>query len=191
MDSQIVSDEEKLKLREWFIENEYDMDPQWKLLYRGSEEGFLALSWGQKCTEKHNVICIIESEHGNVFGGFTVSGWKAHPEEDYDVAYNKDSKAFLFLLRSVNGSKADTFPIKQDTSHELSATASERQHLTCFGNNGLDMAICDKCDENKRSWTGWMNEEWSYTTPTVNHLNGGKQYFKVKEIEMFINCKSI
>ena len=188
MDSQILTEEEKLKLRQMFIKNNYEMHPEWKLIYRGSDEGFDSHSWNEKCTEKQNLIAIIHSSSHNVFGGFSVNGWVKPSAMSYEISYKEDYHAFLYSLRSSDGNKEpEIFRIKPEDVRQ--ATVSECNHMCCFGFNGYDMAISDKCNENRISWVAWQGNRCSFKTPTGNYLNGGRQNFSVLEIEVFMNCK--
>ena len=192
MDSKILTDEEKLTLRQLFIDNKYEMHPEWKLLYRGSENEFDSYKWNDKCTQRQNVISIIHSEHDNVFGGFTANGWKKPTEHEYQVEYQKDEKACLYLLRSNKGYKSEIFGIKNVEKDIERALPAEIGHMSCFGDNGYDIAIINKCNVNNKSCAGWIYQTGSYKTPENewNYLNGNVQNFLVKEMEVFMNVAS-
>ena len=48
----------------------FSPDSRLKLLYRGTEDGFSAYAFHDKCDEVPNVLTIIRSTESNVFGGF-------------------------------------------------------------------------------------------------------------------------
>lgn len=189
MDSQILDEENKLKLREMFIEYDQKMALEWKLIYRGSNENFDCHIWNERCTEKQNLIVIIHSEHGNIFGGYTERGWKKPTTMSYQLSYQQDDNAFLYLLQSEcnKNKKPEIFKIKEEDIGF--AIVSECNHMSCFGFNGYDMAISNQCNKNQISWIGWRNNKCSYKTPPDNYLNHGIQNFKVIDIEVFANCK--
>merc|ERR1712228_601118 len=70
---------------------------EWKLLYRGSRDGYKIKQCHSKCYNHSNVVLIVESEKGNVFGGFTEIGWDLQAK---NYEHQSDPNAFLFLIRS-------------------------------------------------------------------------------------------
>ena len=48
----------------------------WKLLYRGTRDGFRASDFHQKCDNKGETVVVINS-NGNLFGGYTPNSWKS------------------------------------------------------------------------------------------------------------------
>ena len=67
------------------------------LIYNSSSYGFNREFIINHIYGKKNLIVLIESVNGNVFGGFTSVGWKKGAE---DVEYSRDDYAFLFSIRS-------------------------------------------------------------------------------------------
>jgi hypothetical protein len=63
-----------------------------QLLYKVSRDGFESYDFHRKCKDKPNTLIIVESEHGNVFGGFTSLAWRK------DGGWKPDEKAWLFSL---------------------------------------------------------------------------------------------
>ena len=66
---------------------------QWKLIYRGSRDGFSANVFHSKCDNNPNTLTLIKTTKSYVFGGFTRRTW--NPKIDY---YVDDSEAFLISL---------------------------------------------------------------------------------------------
>eukprot|EP01084_Bolivina_argentea_P111483 198880_1 len=88
---------------------------EWNLLFRGSNDGFLASTFHLKCDDMANTICVIESNHGNVFGGFTTLPWKS------DVGrYHVDEEAFVFIVRKKKKSLKKAIMYLQYTSSQHS-----------------------------------------------------------------------
>ncbi len=50
---------------------------QIQLLYRGSENGFSASNFHQKCDNIPNTLVIVRTEFGKTIGGFTQYAWNA------------------------------------------------------------------------------------------------------------------
>eukprot|EP01083_Nonionella_stella_P178459 630446_1 len=69
-------------------------DKRWRLLYRGSRDGFAANVFHNKCDGKANTLSIIRTNSNNVFGGYASVPWKG------DGSYAADNDAFIFLIRS-------------------------------------------------------------------------------------------
>ena len=46
-----------------------------KLIYRGSENKFLAAEFHKKCDNMGPTFIIVKSEHFKIFGGFTDINW--------------------------------------------------------------------------------------------------------------------
>eukprot|EP01084_Bolivina_argentea_P256830 432575_1 len=51
---------------------------QFKLLFRASENGYLASTFHTLCDGKVPTICIVKSDNGNIFGGYTSIKWKSY-----------------------------------------------------------------------------------------------------------------
>jgi hypothetical protein len=47
-----------------------------QLLYKGSRDGFESYDFHRKCKDYPNTFAFVESEHGNIFGGFTSLAWR-------------------------------------------------------------------------------------------------------------------
>jgi len=84
--------------------------PQFKLLYRGSENDYSAQKFHELCDNHGPTICLIKSNFGNIFGGYTSIKWEANSYNmyQYQKISHKDIDAFLFLIRdqSNNNKKA-------------------------------------------------------------------------------------
>jgi hypothetical protein len=68
-------------------------DLQLSLLYKGQREGSSALSFHFRCDNKGPTICLIKSEHGKTFGGYTNLNWNS-----YDNWIAGEGKSFIFQL---------------------------------------------------------------------------------------------
>ena len=63
-----------------------------KLLYRGSRDGDRTKICHQLCDNKQNILIIIQSDIGNIFGGYSKIGFKVSNKAEYLV----DNNCFLF-----------------------------------------------------------------------------------------------
>ena len=66
---------------------------KFNLLYRASEHGHYVKGFHSFCDNKGPTLTIIESDHGNIFGGYTSKSWTSTKD-----GYVKDQNAFLFLI---------------------------------------------------------------------------------------------
>ena len=65
-----------------------------KLLYRGSRDGDRTKTCHELCDNKQNVIIIMQSDTGYIFGGYSKIGFKINNNLDYKI----DNNCFLFSL---------------------------------------------------------------------------------------------
>jgi hypothetical protein len=73
-----------------------DDKSEWKIIYKGTKDGFRAKDFHDKCDNHSNTITII-SANNHIFGGFTSAFWHSKCRSSYD------SKAFLFSLDTKSG----------------------------------------------------------------------------------------
>lgn len=113
---------------------------EWKLLFRGSDDGFLARTFHMKCDDVPNTVCIIESDKGNVFGGFTTVPWKS------DVGrYQVDEEAFVFIVRKKKKALKKAIMYLQYTSSQHSVV--HNKYMGPVFGYGHDIYIRNKADK--------------------------------------------
>ena len=66
-------------------------NPRLKLLFRASENYYSARKFHEKCDDKGATITIIQSNWGNIFGGYVSNSWGKT---------TRDENAFLFIIKS-------------------------------------------------------------------------------------------
>eukprot|EP01083_Nonionella_stella_P039282 106841_1 len=102
-DSVIMDRNEQLTLIEILMKNIQTKPKERKikidctLLYRMSKHGKKPSAFHSYCDRKERIITVIQSEHGNVCGGFM----SVAPSSNYaiDKCYKKDDQSFIFLIR--------------------------------------------------------------------------------------------
>jgi hypothetical protein len=146
----------------------------WRLLYRGSRDGFGSSNFHSKCDQQLNTVTIILTTAGYIFGGFTPIAW------DSSNTYKADNtaKSFVFSLKNPRNTEPKIFPL----SNASSAIYCHPSDGPRFGN---DIDVADSCNENTYSST---NLGCSYTNDTGidgNQVFTGERNFQVKEIEVF------
>lgn len=180
LDSNILNYELKLKLINLC---QFPIDQKWKLLYRGSENGFGAQDFHSKCDNKPNTLTIIKSTNGYIFGGYTDAKW------DQSFQYKEDKNAFLFSL--VNKEK---MPVKMKIfkGREKYAIVSNGGVLLGFGHfngNGHDLFISDNSNIKAESYSClgscYQHPSYNYKSEAANSFLAGSKVFKVQDIEIF------
>lgn len=142
--------------------------PKFKLLYRGSRDGFRAHNFHSRCDKKGPTVVIIQSDHGKIFGGFAGASWTS------TSTYVSSQDSFLFSLTDPT-----YYPIKK--SQEQWALCCGPNSGPIFGRNP-DLSIVDKCATEESSFSIGL------TYQSNNHSDtkiAGGSTFRVKEIEVF------
>jgi hypothetical protein len=144
---------------------------KWKLLYRGSRDGFRSSDFHRLCNGQTNTVTVILTTNGNIFGGFTPVAW------DSSGGYRQDSsqKSFLFTVKDARGSSPTTFPI---ASYQY-AIQGNPSYGPMFG-GGSDLCVSDNCQTNPSTCQGSGH---TYRNTQVGGFTGEPD-FKVKEIEV-------
>jgi len=143
---------------------------KFKLVYRGSRDGFTASAFHAKCDKIKPSVTIVQSNSKNrIFGGFT--------DQDWAVTYNyKNSyNAFVFSI-----TEKEKFFLKP--SMQKYSTYGHGNYLACFG-GGFDFRICDNCNSMSNSDSNFGH---SYDTKgKAKETLSGTCNFLVKEIEVY------
>ncbi|CDW83874.1 UNKNOWN [Stylonychia lemnae] len=150
---------------------------QTKLLYKATNDGFLAANFHQKCDNQGKTISFILSDQGQVFGGYTSLSWASN-----NTQY-KDNDAFIFSL-----SKNTLHKQYQNFDY---AVYHGKDYLIVFG-GGHDIRIYTGCNNNTSN-LNQCNLGYAYLPPqglkygdqqATEYLAGSAQ-FKVIEIEVY------
>jgi hypothetical protein len=150
-----------------------------RLLYRGSSDGFGANAFHSKCDGfEGKTVTFILTDEGYIFGGFTPLSW------DSGGAFKGDAngEGFVFTLKNPYGLAEQKFPLRDN--QRAKAICCRRSAGPIFG--GYDIYIADQCNEDASSYSNWFG--YSYENRTCidgKTFFAGKQFFKVDEIEVF------
>ena len=142
-----------------------------KLLYRGSRDGDRTKTCHELCDNKQNVLIIMKSETGYIFGGYSKIGFKTNN----NYAYERDNNCFLF---SLNLKKI--YPVIKDKN--VICHTRETSGLCFFGSLMFYDYFMSKKD--------WPNlnmdiKQYFNNLETIYEMNGGQEYFKCDELEVF------
>jgi hypothetical protein len=151
----------------------------WRLIYRASEHGFDAADFHRCCDTFAPTISIIQTDFGNLFGGFTTVPWSSATLRSNQA----DEKAFLFTLKNTVQVPPTRFPISEAYKH-----CAISHNPTCgpnFGsptNNGSDLCLRNKFTDK----TNFIFFPRSYVdTTNIGSTIFAKRYFACKEVEVF------
>jgi len=166
LDSKIVkSYDDVSRIRKWITNG----SARFKLLYRGTRDGFTTANFQKKCGTYKPTITIVKSNYDKVFGGFTDQDWSN--TSNYKVSTN------VFLFSVTNKKK---YALKANNS--MYATYTNPGYLPTFG-GGFDFYCCEGCDKNT---TSYCNFPYSYeANGDTKETFAGAYNFSVKEIEVF------
>ena len=185
IDTQILTDDEQTKLFELVnkqLDNESNIE--WKLLYRASRDGFGREDFYSKCNGRNDIICIIQSEQNNVFGGYqSVKCDKERADESvkYDKMYEDDPSAFIYKISLADDlqAKVEIFPV-QNNGRE--AIQHYQSGYLSFGYAGMAMYILDNGFEARGYASAYDCDEYKLKR---YQLNGESTNYLMKEIEVF------
>jgi hypothetical protein len=159
---------------------------KFKLLWRGSRDGFGAMEFHDRCDGYANTLTLILDTKGNIFGGFTPVEWESRlpaSPSDCSNCWKSDPrmKSFLFTLKNPFGTDAMKFELRPE---------KQKYAVWCCSSDGPWFGGNDilVCDDSNHIYTCTSNHTYDYGyLSAVYHsaLLTGSEEFKVKEIEVF------
>jgi hypothetical protein len=160
--------------------NIFCLSLRWRLLYRGTRDGFKAIDFHSKCDPFKQTLAIIKSTTGHVFGGYTDQDWSGK-------CYKIDSNAFIFSLINL-----DKKPLVMKCLPNQTAICCSDTIGVTFGNNSsCDILVCDESNVKKESGSNlgssFEHPKYEFDTDEANAFLAGSMYFQTLEIEVF--CK--
>jgi hypothetical protein len=167
LDSLIISDFPKLF--DEFRTKEF------RLLWRGSRDGFNCKSFHRKCDGHANTLMVIIDTKGNIFGGFTPSTWNSKSCFTGDDSL----RSFLFTLKNPHNVAPRKFALK--TERKGNAIFCTRDNGPRFGPD--DICVYADC---QKGTTRCFGETFVNDTELVGKtILAGSESFDIKEIEIF------
>ena len=152
---------------------------RFKLLYRASNHAYSHKKFHELCDNKGPTICIIKSNWGNIFGGFTWRSW--HPGAGINWNWVSDEDAFLFLIKSNDELIQNECPtiIDMISKRGDKAICCDKRYGPLFG-GGHEICINGDCNAPvdataKRHFTySWPLNESTYKCDVTDNLSGSK-----------------
>ncbi|KAK8792769.1 hypothetical protein WA158_004933 [Blastocystis sp. Blastoise] len=159
---------------------------QWKLLYRGSRDGYSASSFHSHCDYHGETVVIVRQVNKkmgiNIFGGYTSQSWNCTDSFCYD------SEAFLFTLINEH----QIAPSRYNIADPEKAIYNSASFGPIFGAGGC-IAIYDECNKNSLSYCT-SNSYSVKETPQRSSLfvntagKDSRNTFIVDDIEVYGLC---
>jgi len=169
IDSKILKEKEQNLLLSYLSRSQ--RKKKWRLLFRGSRDGFDAATFHRKCDNKGATITIVHSNLGHVFGGYTSLPWTSHTG-----TYCNDNDSFIFLLRSKRGQKG-----KYTIKNNAYSVYHQAGYGPTFG-GGFDFYLCSNCNTTNSSYS---NAGHSYSCNSDQTLLAGAYNFTVQDYEVY------
>jgi hypothetical protein len=144
-----------------------------KLLWRGSRNGFRASDFHDRCDGHAPTLTLIQDSGGNIFGGFTLVEWDSSDEAKADPS----QKSFLFTLKNPHNFPAKIFALMAEKTDRAIRCDSS------YGSHFRDLCLSDNCNANPGSFLGrsYANDTDLQGTTVLT----GSLHFTVKEVEVF------
>ena len=172
MDSMIVKDPSEVDMiRSWL--SSHPSLIKFKLLVRGTRDGFDAVTFHNRCDNKQNTLVLVKTEHDRRCGGFTEVEW--NPMENY----KQQNNSFLFSID--HKTKFDIMAAKCQWS-----MCGNSSYLPTFG-GGHDLHLANNCNLNQFSYSkfGHSYAAGKFAGKNMRETLTGKEHFKVLEYEVF------
>jgi hypothetical protein len=173
--STLLPSAQQHKLNEFYGKS----NQQWKLIYRGTRDGFHSEDFHRCCDNKGPTVTVILSDDGYLFGGYTTVPWKT-PQDSLFGVHKEDSTAYLFTLTNPHHILATKFKIRNDQIAH--AVIHRDDHGPCFGSG--DICIRSNSNVNSESHSSFP-QTYIDTTGIGKTLFTGSRYFATEEIETF------
>jgi hypothetical protein len=155
----------------------YD-NQQWQLIYRASHDGYTAKVFHLLCDGCFPTMCVIRSENGFIFGGFTSVPWSSINQDIWDTS------AFLFTLKNPHGIKPTKYPIlERAVDFAVDHNPNEGPTFGSAQHGGVDLLLHSPfSDYNNRTF---FPQSYQDTTKKGRLTFTGDAYFACDDIEIF------
>ena len=150
---------------------------QFKLLYRGTRDGFQAKSFHAKCDHQPSTLTVFKSSKGFIFGGYTAVAW------DSGEDYKTDPNAFIFSLVNPTGT-----PKLMQVAMETRAIYCHPEYGPTFGND-FDICIHDNSNKTSSSYSllrgSYDASPYEYCSIEPKIFLTSESWFQTSELEVF------
>jgi hypothetical protein len=157
---------------------------KWKLLWRGSRNGFGGDIFHELCNGHPNTLTVIKDVGGFIFGGFTPVEWEsidwnrlpAHQNNTWKC--DNDLKSFLFTLKNPHNIAPRKFLLRQPQRKAIMCNS------TC-GPSIYGFVVANDSHLNTNSHSELKLDAGNDTGLDGKIVFTGEEHFRVDEIEVF------
>jgi hypothetical protein len=171
--SKILTDFEHETLR-CFVAEGKAKAPEFKLLYRGSRDGFDGSVFDRLCDGKGPTVTVVQTPNGSVFGGYASVSW-----DSSNGLWVSAPGCFLFTLRNTRSLPPQTFALTKP-QYAMLCTAN------CgptFG-DGFDLYVASAATTSSESYS-ILGQSYALPAGCTSDLLAGTRSFTVSEVEVF------
>jgi len=164
----LLNIDQQKKVQEWLPDKSV-----WKLIYKGSVNGFGGADFHKNCDNKGETVSVICSTSNYLFGGYTPASWTSAGN------YTNSPPSFLFTLTN-----PANVPAKYLNTNAAYSIHNNGTYGPTFG-GGHDLYVANNCAANNSSATNFPHS-YGDTTGRGNATFTGAANFQVRDIEVFI-----
>jgi hypothetical protein len=153
-------------------------DKTFRLLYRGSRDGFGASHFHSRCNGHPNVITLISTKNNCIFGGYSPLAWQSRNHNTSSA--DSSLTSFVFTIKNPHNMPARIFKQKQ-VANAINDYSSSGP---AYG-NPVDFYVADQCHASTSSYSNLGQVYVNDTGIPGDQVLTGSHYFTVEEIEVF------
>jgi hypothetical protein len=160
---------------------QFNPKDKWRLLYRGTRDGFKANDFHTACDDQSLTLTIFKAkETPYIFGGFTSEAWQSGSGD-----FKTDPNAFLFSLTN-----KENLPCKMNIAPNLIHNAIQcySGYGPTFG-GGYDIRIVNDANLEEGSYSNlgdtYKHPKYAAGTVEAQTFLAGAKEFRLSEIEVF------
>ena len=160
---------------------EFNFSDQWRLIYRGTRDGFEAHEFHDKCDDLKNTLCIVKSQKfGYIFGGYTEVTWSSLSQR---AEWKSDPNAFIFSLTN-----KENKPVKMRAHNVARSIYCAPKCGPIFGCGDIPIANCANKTDDSHSNLGatYMHPHYMFKSREALGFLAGEQWFQLSEIEIYL-----
>lgn len=156
----------------------------WRLVYRGSRDGFNGLDFHKNCDNRSKTLTIIRTTNGCIFGGYTEKEWNQIGEKGH---YKTDDNAFIFSLVNERNTPCRVDVEKGQNEKEKSIACYASAGPTFGGGHDIYVANESNVNVNSHCKFGYSFRlsGYEYGSNQAKCFLAGSEFFQTDEIEVF------
>jgi hypothetical protein len=153
-----------------------------RLLYRGTRDGFTVANCHPLVTGHSNLVVLVESTGGWIFGGYAHCKW---PESHHGWSGDPSQKSFLFTLKNPHNIPPRRFAV--ESTRKENVLFFYNKYLVWMGLDGA-IALMLNCNANSTSNNRGFQPGGTFVNDSGHEaktLFTGSETYTVKEVEIF------